>query len=42
MDSRPLGKLTTHFIHNRDGGVGERVDREQNFVVRIILGEKAA
>src|SRR5580692_2256606 len=42
MDPRPLRKLTTHLIHNRDGGVGERVDREQNFVVRIILGEEAA
>ena len=39
MDSRPLRKLTTHLVDNRDGGVGERIDREQNFVVRIILGE---
>src|SRR5277367_5626906 len=42
VNPRPLRKLMAHFLHDRDGRIAKSVDRQQNFVVRIILEEEAA
>jgi hypothetical protein len=37
-----MGKFAAHLFDDCNGWVGKSVDGDQNFVLGIILGEKAA